>query len=139
MILNSQKCQYKLILQTRNSDRTEKNFKLQPFYHKLHYLKFYKPQLLASKTDVKHFTFFTLQQDHQVLYYKTQLPYQQCKITSYLYCVHRLIKMFLLTSVLFSLPTTAQESQTIPDRYRSEPGPYLSTPIYPLPRSDVCV
>ena len=35
----------------------------------------------------------------------------------------------------------AQKSQTIPNHYRSEPGPYLLTPIpiYPLLRSDVHV
>ena len=45
MILNSQKCQYKL-LPTRNSNRTGIfffKFSLQPLYHKLHNFKVLQP------------------------------------------------------------------------------------------------
>ena len=73
LILNSQKCQYKIIL----TQQREKKFKfsLQPLFSKLHYLRYYHQQLLAfqNKSQALHCFYIIIGQSRSLLQNTTLL------------------------------------------------------------------
>ena len=77
LILNSQKCPYKIILTQQKKKKKKKKFKfsLQPLFSKLRYLRYYRQQLLAfqNKSQALHCFYIIIGQSRSLLQNTTLL------------------------------------------------------------------